>query len=63
MVCNVDIPGLERGEGQVVAAHHEVAGDCSGDVDASSTDGQLAGQGLLMSTISPDNSLGLGMFF
>ena len=31
----MDIPGLERGEGQVVAAHHEVAGDGSGDVDAS----------------------------
>ena len=44
----MDIPGLESGEGQVVAAHQEVAGDRGGDV------------GLLM---SPDNRLVLGMFF
>ena len=47
----MDIPGLESGEGQEVAAHQEVAGDGGGDV------------GLLMSTISPDNRLVLGMFF
>ena len=53
MVCNVDIPGLESGEGQEVAAHQEVAGDGGGDVGRCGD----------VSTISPENRLVLGIFF